>query len=103
MFKKTLLTAASLAAPTVAMADGPGDGYYHHMDGWGYGVMGFGVMGLFWIAIIVLIVFAIKWFAQDQQPTSRRGSSAIDLLRERLAKGEIDVDEFESRKAALEK
>lgn len=89
--------------PASAWADTIGNDYYHHMGDWGAGMMGFGLMGLFWIAIAVLVIFAIKWLGQDHSPAARPGSQALDILRERLARGEIEVDEFEARKAALGK
>ncbi|MZR15005.1 hypothetical protein GQE99_18450 [Maritimibacter sp. DP07] len=102
MFRK-IFFAAGLFLPAHAWAGVPGDGYYHHMDGWGYGMMGFGFMGLFWIVLAVLVVFAIRWLAQDHRGAGSRAPDAVDILRERLARGEIDVEEFEARKAALGK
>lgn len=71
---------------------------------WGYGNMfdlGFGgwlMMIIFWGAIIAFVVWAINGFRE----TSRGGSrDALDILRERYAKGEIDKKEFESRKKDL--
>ena len=48
-----------------------------------------------------LIVLAVHWL-RDSRPGGARPSDALDILRERLAKGEIDEDEFRRRKATLE-
>ena len=72
------------------------------MDGWdsGMGVAGWTLMIIFWIALVALIGLAIaKLF-----PTRRDSGSADDgtdrqspqqLLDERLARGEIDVETYE--------
>ena len=70
-------------------------------DGYGAGFVGFGMMFLFWGLIILLVVLAVRWFLQgDDRPTGR--SSALDTLKERLAKGEIDIEDYEARRKALE-
>jgi putative membrane protein len=52
---------------------------------------------LFWIVIVALIVFA---FARLSTPRER-GSDARAVLDERLARGEIDVDEYRTRRSLL--
>lgn len=76
-------------------------GYHGHMWGDGYGFMGFGMMFLFWGIIIVLVVLAVRWFL-DREGASKKQSDALETLRQRLARGEIDVAEFEERRKALE-
>ncbi|MBA5776018.1 SHOCT domain-containing protein [Stappia sp. F7233] len=71
------------------------------MWGDGYGFMGFGMMFLFWGIIIVLVVLAVRWFL-DKEGTAKKQSDALETLRLRLARGEIDVAEFEERRKALE-
>ncbi len=96
--------AAGLAASAAYadIADGA-VGYHSHMWGDGYG-MGYGIFGgfamvLFWLIVIVAAVFAVRWFTENG---SGKRSSALDILQERLAKGEIDAKEYAERKAALE-
>jgi putative membrane protein len=56
-----------------------------------------GMMVLFWGGIIVLLVFAIRAF------TGPKGTDqALDVLRRRLAGGEITQDEFEKTRKALQ-
>lgn len=72
----------------------------------GYGGYGMG-MGWWWIIgliIIVAVVWAIvKGLNQNKQPMNQNtGKSALDILKERYARGEIDKEEFEERKKNLE-
>ena len=69
------------------------------MGYWGWG-MGFGwlFMVLFWAFVIVGIVALTKWFS-DQ--SGSRGKTALELLRERYARGEIQKEEYEQKKRDL--
>lgn len=63
-------------------------------------------MSVFWILIIVGIVFLAKWLLYDSKGKkfniqSLSGSRAIDLLKERHARGEISKAEFEDKKKDL--
>jgi putative membrane protein len=80
-------------------------GYSDHMDGGGNG--GWVVM-LILLVILILLVAAGVWFATGgprrglgEAPMQPPRSSAADLLAERLARGEIDPDEYRARMAAL--
>jgi len=58
------------------------------------------MMIVFWAAIIFFIVWIVKEARKgDTEKTNSR--SALDILRERYAKGEIDKKEFEERKKDL--
>lgn len=59
---------------------------------------------ILWIVLLVLIVWGVKVFidyAESKGKITRNGKSAVDILRERYAKGEIDRDEFEQQKRLL--
>lgn len=78
------------------------------MDHWGWGMGWFGgiFMIVFWILVIIGMVFLIRWLVQSTRggapPHSRTESSrAIDILKERYARGEIDKQEFEEKKKDL--
>lgn len=96
------MTAVAGISATAALADPetPWDG--HMMWGGGYGVFGGLMMLVFWGVIIALIVLAVHWLRDNSGTGGKRSADALDILRERLAKGEIDEEEYRRRKAALE-
>ncbi|MEK7087820.1 MAG: SHOCT domain-containing protein [Patescibacteria group bacterium] len=74
--------------------------YYGHMFGWGLG--GGLMMVLFWAAIILFIIWIVRGINDKGNADTARGSkSALDILKERYAKGEIDKKEFEEKKKDL--
>ena len=52
---------------------------------------------IFWVALIALAVFAVARFTRTTQPRN----TARAILDERLARGEINEDEFRARLALL--
>jgi len=65
-----------------------------------WGMMGAGGgMLLFLVLVITAIILSVKWLV-DQQGAPRQ-KTALDILRERYAKGEIDKQEFEAKKKDL--
>lgn len=82
-----------LTAITIPLADTG----WGHMAEWGAG--GWVAMIAFWVLVIVAMV----WIARELGAPRREGSiSATELLERRLAAGEIGVEEYRQRKAALE-
>ncbi len=48
--------------------------------------------------VIVIMVFFVRWIVRPSQNThSQHRPSALDILKERYARGEIDKDEYEER------
>jgi putative membrane protein len=70
---------------------------------WGmWGAWGFGMMLMmlvFWGLIIAGLVLGIRWLVS--QGRESRSDTALDILRQRYARGEIDKEEFEARKRDL--
>ena len=68
---------------------------------WGWLMMVFG--GLLWVVVVVAVVILVLRYAGDRQapPTVAAEPSARELLDRRLARGEIDVDEYERRRDAM--
>lgn len=79
-----------------------GDGFMmsNFYGPWGMAGMGGIGMLLFWVIVIVGIVLLVKWLT-GQQHMQSKGKSALDILAERYAKGEIDKQEFEDKKKDL--
>ncbi len=71
------------------------------MDSGWMPMMGFGMlfMALFWIALIVGGVLMVKWLMG--QGGASRGDSALEILKKRYARVEINKEEFEERKRDL--
>ena len=93
--------------PSLAIAGeryrGPGmmwDGGMFHM------FFGFLMMILFLAIVVGVVVLLVRWLSGSEHPLFRptgqaSRTAALDILKERLARGEIDVSEFEERKRAL--
>ena len=77
------------------------------MMGYGFG-NGFGMdygggfMWLFWILLILAIVWAVKAFTVNGDRGSKRDKTALEILQERYARGEIDQAEFERKRKDLQ-
>ena len=93
------------------------------MNGWYYGngpggggwwFMAF-MMIAFWVVVVIVVIAALRhWRGPGHQhvgpyppvptppvPTPPPSENPLEVLRLRLAKGEIDADEFERRRALL--
>lgn len=99
-------------APAFAQNSNQTGSYWHMHDGWehmmGWGGTMFGGIGmlLFWGVIIVLLVLFARSFmggarTQSRSQSPRSGSTALDILQERYAKGAISKEEYEQRKKTL--
>lgn len=72
------------------------------MNGYSFGFGGV-LMLLFWVFVIAGIVWLVLALSRQQQFRGGGGeSSALRILEERLARGEIETDEFRTRRAAIE-
>jgi len=91
---------------TLAQGRGYDWGMGPGMMGGGYGMGWFGgiVMIAFWIAVIVGIVLLIRWLIISTRTASQgmsSGDSALEILKKRYARGEINKEEFEEKKKDL--
>ena len=59
-------------------------------------------MFLFWVFVIAGTVWLVLTLARSQSRPPGEGDTAFRILQERLARGELDVEEFKARRAALE-
>lgn len=72
--------------------------------GWGGWGMGWIFMIVFWGLVIVGLILLIKWLAsisRSRPSHDKREDSALEILRQRYAKGEISKEEFEEKKRDL--
>ena len=76
------------------------------MGTWGMGWFGGIFMVFFWILIIVGLILFVRWLIQAtgrNDVAGNTGSSALEILKERYARGDIDKAQFESMKRDLAK
>ena len=81
-----------------------GNNSINSMMNFGFGPFGgFGLifMIIWWVLIIAGIVALIKWLTSQSRGTNSHGKSALEILQERYARGEIDKKEFEEKKRDL--
>lgn len=77
-------------------------GWSGHPMWWMWGAWGIGMMLfmlVFWAAVIAGIVLVIRWLVG--QGKESRPDSALEILRQRYARGEINREEFEAKKRDL--
>ncbi|MBU4220375.1 MAG: SHOCT domain-containing protein [Euryarchaeota archaeon] len=72
------------------------------MDGYGYGMSsGMWILAaIFWILILVGLVLLIKYLWEGAGAKGAQ-ESALEILKKRYAKGEINKEEFEEKKKDL--
>lgn len=98
----SLFALGSVLFSHIASADpgsyGGGYGYGHGMMGYG----GFGFIGgLITLALVIgAAVLAVRWFGGNASNSSSE-DAALRTLRERFARGDIDEQEYQQRKQAL--
>lgn len=96
-----------LLLPSITVAQ-PDERYWGPGMMWGGGVFhmffGFLMMILFLAILVGVVVLLVRWLGSEHSlftPTGQTSRTALEILKERLARGEIDVAEFEERKRAL--
>lgn len=71
------------------------------MNGMGWGWMI--IMMAFWISLIVGAIFLVRWvvLSTNKGHEAKLDDSALEILKQRYARGEIEKDEFEEKKKDL--
>jgi len=57
-----------------------------------------GGMWIFWLVLIIFVLWGTKAFNKN---TAEKQTSALDILKERYARGEINQQEYEAKKRDL--
>lgn len=101
-----IAAAAQVWAQQPAPGYGSGYGYgghHPHMWGeWGWGHMFLGpVLGILFIAAIAIAVVLVVRALGGGRSARGDARSALDILDERFARGEIDREDYEERKRVL--
>jgi putative membrane protein len=102
-----MVTALSTYTSLLAQWGGYNWGMGPGMMGWGYGMGWLGpvFMIIILVAVVLLIVFLVRGISSSgghgtHNPVT--GDSALDILKKRYARGEINKDEFEEKKKDLD-
>ena len=99
----TALSLAMTMASLGASAQQAQGDYHHGRHMWDGGWMFLGpVMMIAFIAIIVVVVvLVVRGFGSHRSRPTTSDSSALDILKERFARGEIDKTEYEEQRRIL--
>lgn len=77
--------------------------YYWNGD-WGGMFLAMLLNAVVWVALISLLIWAMSRFIIPRTPSAgpiERGPSALDILRQRYARGEIDAATYERMRQQL--
>jgi putative membrane protein len=69
------------------------------MGEWGWGMGGFGMLA-YWVLLALIFALLVKYATGSGR---EKDTSALDIIKKRYARGEIDREEFEQLKHDLEK
>lgn len=74
--------------------------------GYGYGMMGYGWGWLMMLGVVVLTILGVVALVRylhhpNKYNTQPHSSSALDILNERYAKGEIGEEEYNKKKSQI--
>jgi putative membrane protein len=67
-----------------------------------YHFWGMGWVSLFGVAILVALIWLVIRLTNQSGNTGRQGKSALDILKERYARGEIGKEEFEEKRKGIQ-
>lgn len=97
--KPSVLAAVATIVPGTALAQ-PADRWDHPMMTWG----GMGWLGtILWVVLVAAFVLLVLALAKRIGGDARKpASDPLAILKERLARGEIDLEEYEARRRAIE-
>ncbi len=93
--------------PVMVIADTAGQGFDGHLHRWGGGGGIFGPLLMILvlaivIGLVVMIMRGLGGSAPGHGSHAGTRKTALDILKERYARGEIDKDEYEERRRVLD-
>ena len=102
-----LMTLLCFVTPAAALAQDSSRYHGPHMwgDGWHGWLFGPIMMILFIAVTVVVVLLLVRWLGgPGHGPATHgvHGRTPLDILKERVAKGEIDKDEYQERRRMLE-
>ncbi len=109
--KTALIIGGIIIAVIVILSVVPG--FLWGWQGYGYGMMSPGMMGgygtmfimpILWIVVIGLIAWAVVAAVRrpgESDSAGRSADSALEILKKRYARGEINKEEYEAKKKDL--
>lgn len=103
-YSAAMAFAGPFAFPAIAAAQPYNDGYGPHMWGGPGWFMGPVMMILFLVVAVVVVVAVVRWLGGTSHGMHKGHfgrESALDILRERYARGEIDGNEYDERRRKL--
>jgi putative membrane protein len=76
--------------------------HWGNFSGMGFGDFGFSWIFtvVFWALVILGVIYLIKYITGSDRKESQR-ETALDILKKRYARGEINKEEFEEKKKDL--
>ena len=74
--------------------------YWGHSGGAGYDVWGFIFMLIVMALVVVGVIVVVRYLGRDVS-SQKETETALELLKKRYAKGDIDKEEFEEKRKAL--
>ncbi len=71
----------------------------HWNYGWGMGGFGWLFMVIFWVLVIIGVIYLIRLVVGTKG--EGKTETALDILKKRYARGEINKEEYEEKKKDL--
>ncbi len=58
-------------------------------------------MWIFWVVVIIVGIVLFRQYSKGKKEREEAGPTALDILNQRYAKGEINKEEYETKKRDL--
>ncbi|MDA8065740.1 MAG: SHOCT domain-containing protein [Thermaerobacter sp.] len=75
---------------------------YGMMGGYGLGIAGGILMLVFWVLVVVGLVLLVRYLWAATPHAAGTKGTALELLKERYARGEIGKEEFDQKRRDLQ-